>query len=63
MTDEENYTRFRMNIQRGDGPDRRGDVTVELSQSHDEAEPHETQEQFEKRVYQAKVNLEDVLGL
>lgn len=35
MTDEdgsevEEYTRFRANIQLGDGPDQRGDVTVEM---------------------------------
>jgi len=27
---DEGYTRLRMNIQRGDGPDQRGDVTVEI---------------------------------
>jgi hypothetical protein len=29
MTDEKEYTRIRANVQIGDGPDQRGDVTVE----------------------------------
>lgn len=33
---EGEYTRFRANIQLGDGPDRRGDVTIEIVREREE---------------------------
>lgn len=64
MTEENNdYTRVRFHAQRGDSPDNRGEVTVELSHSHDEHAPHFTRAQAEKELTEAVDHLETVLDL
>lgn len=50
MSEETNYTRFRSNVQLGDGPDMRGDVTAEVSRPADLVSADETREEFEAQL-------------
>lgn len=61
MTDENDYTRVKFNVQTGDGPDARGDVSVELSRSHDEASPEEVRREAQSEIRQAVDHLETLL--
>jgi len=64
MADQEtDYTRVRFHVQRGSGTDNRGDVTVEVSKSTDEASPSEVGEEAKERFDDAKAHLESELGL
>lgn len=49
MNDDDSgeYTRYRMQIQRGDGPDRRGKVEVEIQREHPEARANLDAQQVE----------------
>jgi len=58
-----NFTRVRFHVQRGDGPDRRGDVTVEVSGSLDEGTPTSVREEAEEQLDEAQAHLEESLGL
>lgn len=60
---ERDYTRVRFNLQRGDGPDQRGDVTIEVSRSTEEATREEVREAAEREASKATAHLELLLGL
>lgn len=61
--DETDYTRVRFHVQRGSGTDNRGDVTVEVSKSTDEADAQGVTEEAKTRFDEAKNYLETELGL
>lgn len=63
MTDETDYTRVRFHAQRGDGPDQRGEVTVEVSRNTDDAQPHTVRNEAEREFDEALEHLEDELGV
>ena len=64
MSDQEtDYTRVRFHVQRGSGTDNRGDVTVEVSKSTDEADSQQVTEEAKTRFDEAKAHLESELGL
>lgn len=63
QTHDGNYTRVKLNAQIGDGPDQRGDVTVEVQGTIDEASPGQVRENAETELDGAVEHLRGVLGL
>lgn len=63
MTEETDYTRVRFHVQRGDGPDRRGEVTVEVNRSSDETDAENVRKIAKRELNQGVDELEDELDL
>lgn len=58
-----NYTRVRFNAQLGDGPDQRGDVTVEVQGTLEEGSPDTVRTEAEDQLEMSAEALKEVLGL
>lgn len=63
MSEDDSYTRVRFHAQRGDGPDSRGDVTVEVSRTPDEMDSSEVRSNAFDEFQYAVDQLEDILEL
>lgn len=57
------FSRVRFNAQLGDGPDQRGDVTVEVQSELAEGDPDKVRTEAEDQLEQAADKLKGVLGL
>jgi len=58
-----NFTRIKFKAQTGDGPDQRGEVTVEVRGTLEEGSPDSVREEAEEQLDEAAAHLRGVLGL